>query len=380
MHAYRARLCLIQVSTEDRDWVVDPLKGLDLDPFFAILEDPKVEKIFHDAEFDVLLLRRSNDVRLKGLFDTKVVATALGETQFGLAALVEKHFDVVLDKSQQRSDWGKRPLDAKQIRYAADDTHYLHELSDILHGRLEESEDIVRHEVEAEFRRLEALAPKADDVDPDAWAKVKGAHRLEPLELRALRDLWRWRESQAERRDVPPFKVIGNAQLLGLSRSRPSDTRGLARVQGIGTRLIERHGATLLRLIRETKDKPGIQMPSAPKRTPQERRERSEDSEVLDRLKRWRKRVAEQRRTDASLVMHREVLERLARLRPRPTSVEELAATGDFEDWRLEAHAEDLLAILADFVEAKSSSANQGASASKRKRAAKSRAKKDKRP
>lgn len=349
MHAYRGRLCLIQVSAEGRDWVIDPLQRLDLDPFFAILEDPDVEKIFHDAEFDVLLLRRAHDVRLRGLFDTKVVATAVGVAQYGLAALVEEHFGVSLDKSQQRSDWGRRPLDPKQVRYAAEDTRYLHELRDILDARLELRPEIVRLEVAAEFRRLERLVPKDDEADPEGWAKLKGAHRLQPVELVALRELWRWREREAAKRDVPPFKVIGNTQLLALASSRPSDVAGMQRIHGVSARLVEKYGSKMLKLLDEAREQPGIERPAGPTRTSTQRREDSEDADVLERLKRWRKRASEERGTDPSLVMHREVLERLSRLRPRPTTLEELEATGDFEDWRLEANGPAILdALVAD--------------------------------
>lgn len=346
MHAYRPELCLIQVSGGASDWVLDPLAGFDFDPFLAILEDPSVQKIFHDAEFDVLLLGRSHDVRLRGLFDTKVVATAIGEKSFGLAALVEKHFGVALDKSQQRSDWGKRPLADKQLRYAADDTHYLHELRDALEQELEAQQEITRLEVDAEFRRLERLRPRPDESSPDDWVKVKGVHRLQAIEMRVFRELWRWREGLAKKRNVPPFKIVGNAQLLGLARSRPRDMPGVERVQGMRGRLAERHGSALIRIVEANADQPGITRPQAPKRSQAERRRDVADAELLDQLKRWRKRVSEARATDPSLVMHREVLERLSRCHPRPSSREDLLATGDFEEWRLDAHADDLLAIV----------------------------------
>ncbi|MCB9917567.1 MAG: ribonuclease D [Planctomycetes bacterium] len=347
MHAYRARLCLIQCSDATCDWILDPLAGFDLDPFFAILEDPDVEKIFHDAEFDILLLSREHDVRLRGLFDTKVAASALGEQQFGLASLVHRRFGANLDKTQQRSDWGKRPLDESQVRYAAEDTHYLLELASQLEAELDDADALRWELVRAEFRRLERLRSKEEPKDPDAWLRVKGTNLLGPKELIVLRELWRWRESVAEKRDLPPFKVLGNAQLLAIARARPTDLEGLGRIDGVAGRPLERYGSIWLRILESLRDHPGLSRPVEPERSTAQRREAREDGEVFERLKRWRKRVADTTRTDASLVLHREVLERVSKLRPRPSTRAELEATGDFEDWRLDAYAEGLLAAIA---------------------------------
>lgn len=359
MHAYRARLCLIQCSTRHGDWVLDPLAPIDFDPFFAVLEDERVTKVFHDAEFDVLLLNGEHDVRLRGLFDTKVVATALGETQYGLASLVERRFGAKLDKSQQRSDWGKRPLEEVQIRYAADDTRYLLDLADELEGRLDASDELRQREVRAEFRRLEGLVAKKEARDPDDWARLKGAHLLEAKERVILREFWRWREAVAEKRNQPPFKILGNAQLLAIARSRPVDVAALARIEGVGGRLLERYASTWLGILTALRDHPGIAKPTEPQRSAEQRKIDREDVEALERLKRWRKAVADERRTDPSLVMHREVLERLSRVRPRPTSREELEVLGDFEAWRLNAYSEALLGVLAGIEGAKPRAASK---------------------
>ncbi|MCA8969363.1 MAG: ribonuclease D [Planctomycetes bacterium] len=374
MHAYRARLCLIQCSDATRDWILDPLAGFDLDPFFAILEDPDIEKIFHDAEFDILLLSREHDVRLRGLFDTKVAASALGEEQFGLASLVHRRFGAKLDKTQQRSDWGKRPLDESQVRYAAEDTHYLLELASQLVEELDDADAIRWELARAEFRRLKRLRSKEEPKNPDAWLRIKGSNLLAPKELVVLRELWRWRESVAEKRDLPPFKVLGNAQLLAITRARPTDLEGLARIDGVAGRPLERYGAIWVRILESLRDHPGLNRPVEPERSSAERREGREDGEVFERLKRWRKRVADTTRIDASLVLHREVLERVSKLRPRPSTRAELEATGDFEEWRLDAFAEGLLAAIAGQG---SGAGDRGSSDRGRRKPANSRAKKN---
>ena len=128
-YSYRNKVCLIQVTIGDRDYLVDPLADIDITGFGKVFADPGVVKIFHDSEYDVLILRRDFGFTFKNLFDTRVAAAVLGSAAPGLASVLDQHFGVSLDKSMQRSDWAKRPLTPKQIAYARLDTHYLQALA-----------------------------------------------------------------------------------------------------------------------------------------------------------------------------------------------------------------------------------------------------------
>ncbi|MBK7875230.1 MAG: ribonuclease D [Planctomycetes bacterium] len=123
--SYREKVCLIQITAEDRDYLVDPLAGFDLAPLGALLSDPRKVKVFHDAEYDVLLLKRCLGFRFQNLFDTRVAAATLGSKTPGLASVLQQRFGIELDKSMQRSNWGERPLSERQIRYARLDTRFL---------------------------------------------------------------------------------------------------------------------------------------------------------------------------------------------------------------------------------------------------------------
>jgi len=157
LFAYRERLCLIQMSTPQYDCIVDPLAIDDLDPLVPVFADPGILKVFHDAEFDVLMLKRTHAFEVSGIFDTKVAVTSLGYATIGLAPLLKTFYGVTLDKKLQRSDWGKRPLTEEQLDYASKDTYYLLRLAEKLRKELHQKGGLNSLEVAAECRRLERL-------------------------------------------------------------------------------------------------------------------------------------------------------------------------------------------------------------------------------
>ena len=118
-YAYTDKLCLVQVTAGEIDYIVDPIAlGEDLKAFNDILADPAFIKIFHAAEFDLMLLKKDLGVEMKGLFDTQVAMTLLQHEKTGLAALIDAYYGIKLSKKEQRSNWGKRPLSEAQLAYA----------------------------------------------------------------------------------------------------------------------------------------------------------------------------------------------------------------------------------------------------------------------
>ena len=136
---YTPRVCLIQISVpaEDDsttrsddtadvvDYLIDPLRSLDLSDLGKILADDTTEVILHAAENDILTLQRDLNFRIRQLFDTQLAARILGRQGVGLAKVLEEEFDVLSDKRMQRTNWGQRPLSPQQLTYAQIDTHYL---------------------------------------------------------------------------------------------------------------------------------------------------------------------------------------------------------------------------------------------------------------
>src|SRR5690606_21171932 len=136
-HRYRDTICLLQVSTRERTWVVDVLELEDLEPLRAPLIEKGTEIVFHDADYDLRLLHRDFGLEVRGLFDTKIAAELLGEPGLGLASLLERHVGLTIPKKYQRADWARRPLPPDMLEYAAEDTRHLPQLRDALREALE---------------------------------------------------------------------------------------------------------------------------------------------------------------------------------------------------------------------------------------------------
>ena len=213
LHSYTEKVCLIQLSVGGRDYVVDPLSELD----FSALMEALAEKplIAHGGDYDLRMLRAWQGFRPRGaVFDTMIAAQLLGIEQIGLAALVERFLDVAMTKDSQKSDWSRRPLSEKQLRYAANDTRHLEGLAECLHGELVERGRVEWHR-ESCAAMVEATGRDRSRDSREAW-RIKGAGRLTPRQLAFLRESWGWREERARRADRPTFKVLGNRQLLEL--------------------------------------------------------------------------------------------------------------------------------------------------------------------
>jgi ribonuclease D len=175
-HRYLDRVYLLQVSSRGETAVVDPLATGGLEPIGALLADPAIEVVFHDADYDLRLLHREYGFTPRNLFDTRIAAQLLNEPGIGLAALLEKYLAVRLDKRFQRADWSARPLSPEMLSYAASDTHYLLQLRDILRDRLIERSRLAW--AQEEFALLEEIRPADPEQGEPGWLRLKGAKAL----------------------------------------------------------------------------------------------------------------------------------------------------------------------------------------------------------
>ena len=233
LHHYRERLCLLQMSFGDRDLVVDPLAGVDLAVLAPVLADGSIPKILHGADFDIRLLDREHGLVIEGLFDTMVAARLAGHAAVGLGALLESRFGVRLDKRLQRADWSVRPLSPAMREYAVLDTRWLEQLAA---GLAEELERLGRTAWARETcGRLEAVRWEEPPADR-GWTRIKGSGGLDRRGLAILRELHALRDGLARDEDVPPFRVLGNAAMVEIARSRPERPERLRAVDGLGPR------------------------------------------------------------------------------------------------------------------------------------------------
>jgi ribonuclease D len=333
LHAYRERVCLIQFSTPAADYIVDPIALPGLSPLAPVFANPGQQKVFHAAEYDLICLRRDYRFEFTNIFDTMSAGRTLGWPQVGLAAILDTHFGVTMNKKYQRADWKRRPLTPEQLDYARLDTHYLVALRDRQLEALTQS----GHWPEAheEFERMARSRGEPDNAGPDptTFWRVKGARDLTPAQAGILQALFAYREQQAKRMDRPPFKVMGEATLLELARRAPrhaEDLQGLPEAQ--------RHAHGVLHATQQ-----GLHAPA--QRAPQADHESDDVRDRYDRLHTWRKNRARVRGVESDVILPRTALWDLARRLPRTHA--ELASITDFGPWRRERYGEEILALLA---------------------------------
>lgn len=344
--SYHQKVCLVQITGAERDWIIDPLADLDLTLLGPMLADPTRTKVFHDAEFDITILRRGYDFRVRGLFDTRVAAAVLGSTNPGLANVLEDRFGVKLDKSMQRSDWSRRPLSDKQLDYARMDTHFLPRLHEQMH---QECEERGRLEIVAsECDRLEALEPTTAEVQPNDFVRVKGARDVDPAGRPVLRELFLLRDRVARQADRPPFRVLSNATMVEVARRRPNNVRGLTAIKGFTPRVAQKIGAQVLEAIAKGLDEgPMKRLPQAPRREGAYEMDEA-TQELHERLKRWRKDAAADLGIESAYLLNRHVMARLAL--SRPTTEDELAGVEGIQPWQLRDYTSPLLELVQRFL------------------------------
>jgi ribonuclease D len=336
LYRYHYRVCVVQISTVDTDYLLDPLRLRDIAPLGAILADPKIQKVFHAAENDILMLKRDFDFSFANVFDTMLAARILGWRQVSLAALLLQHFGVELDKHTQLTDWSQRPLTPAQLSYARLDSRYLLPLRDRLIEALREKKRW--REAQDAFEGLPKIQYVDKPFDPDGFWRMKGARDLSSQELAVLRELWLWRDDQARLLDRPPFKVLGDDTLVQIARSQPEHPFELP----ISPRQIDHHGVGLLQAVARGMAAP----PPAPPARVHNGNGRP-DPQVqarFDRLRAWRAQRAAEREVDADIVMNNDALMSIARAAPR--SIDALANLGVLGAWKLQEYGAELLRVL----------------------------------
>ena len=338
-HRYSDAVCLVQLSTPAVTAVVDALGVPDLAPLGALLRDPAVESVFHDADYDLRLLDRDHRLGVARLFDTRIAAQLLGEPGIGLAALLEKYQGVTLDKKFQRADWSRRPLEPGMLEYAAADTHHLLALRDQLEGRLREAGRMGWAEEEFVIAARVRWEEKPAD---EAYLKVKGARLLKPRALAVLRELYDWRDATAKRLDRATFRVMNPDVLLALAELQPRDLGALRGLRGLSPDQVERRGKELLAAVERALALPDAELPRF-ERTKRPPPDPAFDAR-LERLKQARNAAAERLALQPGVLCPNGTLEAIARREPK--DIAELREIAELRRWQVEVLGVELLAAL----------------------------------
>ena len=222
-------LCLIQMAAPGVTALIDPLSpGIDLKPFFALMANEAVTKVFHAARQDIEIVFHLGGLIPHPVFDTQVAAMVCG---FGDSVsydqLVQKITGAQLDKSSRFTDWRHRPLSEKQLVYALADVTHLIEV--YKHLKVDLERENRAHWLNEEMEVL--TSRETYDPQPeDAWKRLKMRLR-KPQELAVVQAVSTWRELEARERNVPRGRVLKDDAIYEIAQQQPRDTAALARLR-----------------------------------------------------------------------------------------------------------------------------------------------------
>jgi len=326
---YYPELCLVQVATDEVVACVDPLALPSLQPLLEVLLDPKTLKVLHAARQDLEIFYNLTGAVPAPVFDTQVVARFLGHPdQSGYGAVVQSILGISLDKSHARTDWMRRPLPPAALEYAADDVRHLRHLYKKLDAEL-----VSRGRGGWAGPELKALTDeKLYKPDPEnAWQRIRGILRMKPKAAALAKPLAAWRERTAIAENRPRQWILKDETLMDLAKQQPADLASLAAVRGVGDSLAKRHGAELLKILKQ-----GGDAPSERERVPAALSTRQDA--LVDALTAIVRLKAAGGQVSAASLANRSELERLVR------GERELEI---LKDWRLDMAGQALLDFMA---------------------------------
>ena len=337
LHHYFEKVCLLQIATDSASYIIDPLAIKDLSSLHPVFSNSHIRKVFHGADFDVRSLYRDFRIGVENLFDTQLACKFLGFRETGLESVLRNRFQVDLNKKFQRADWSQRPLSPELLEYAAMDGRYLIPLSRMLGKELEEKGRLSWVEEECRFLSKVRFTPPSHEP---LYLRVKGASRLDPRSLAVLEALLKFREAQARKSDLPPFKVLGNESLLELATQKPLFLEELDTGKILSRKQIDRHGAHLLREIHRAMAIPDENLPAYP-------REKRPDLPSAARkrekaLKTWRDLRAKNLGIEPGILLNNVLIRDLALKDPQ--SMRELEGIPGLKKWRQEHFGAEILA------------------------------------
>jgi ribonuclease D len=337
LYAYQERVCLIQFSTPQEDFLVDPLALGDLSPLEPLFADPQIEKVFHAAEYDLITLKRDFKFDFINLFDTMVAARILGWEEIGLGSILKVEFDVGLNKRYQRANWGKRPIPPEMMDYARLDTHYLIPLRYRMKSELKSTGRWPL--AEEDFARLRHVNGRDPHDVPEPCWRVRGAYDLTPQQAAVLLKLCYYRTEVAKKINRPVFKVIGDKSLMKIAEACPRTEATLQEISALSQKQYQRHAQGLVKAVNE-----GLAAkPAYPPRSPRP------DDEFLARvdvLRSWRKSIGKEMQVKSDVILPRDVMNMIAAR--DPADEQDLADIMAEVPWRLERFGDQIMAELAE--------------------------------
>lgn len=339
MFHYQERVCLVQISTRTQNILIDPLAVKDVSPLTPVFADSRVRKVFHGADYDIRSLYRDFGIEVHSLFDTEIAARFLRFRETGLASLLRHMFGLIIEKKYQKRDWSQRPLPSPMCVYAAQDSCHLLTLSRLFEKKLRTKGLLFC--VEEECEALSKVRPAPREESP-LFLKFKGAGKLDSRSLAVLEALLRFRDDVARRRDLPPFKIVGNLPLLEMAQKKPVTPNKLIALRGLSPKQVKSLGQPLLERIREALNLPEGALPTYPRKP-----RPVYDHEVTTRVKalrEWREHRASSLGIDSALTLSNAQIRALALENPdHPHALEQMT---EIKNWQKHLFGPEICALL----------------------------------
>ena len=339
MFHYQEKVCLVQMSSNERTFLIDPLALKDLSPLAPVFADPDVRKVFHGADYDIRSLYRDFGIEVRSLFDTQIAARFLGFRETSLASLLKDLSGLVIEKKYQKKDWSQRPLPSAMCIYAARDACHLMELSKVFEERLRAKGLLFCVEEECEVLSKVRSAPREETP---FFLRFKGAGNLDSRSLGVLEALLQFRDELARKQDRPPFKILGNIPLMEMAQKKPVNESELKSVGRLSARQIKSLGSPLLQRISQALSLPEEALPSYP------RKPRSAyDPKVARRiraLKEWRVQRSKSLGVDSALTLSNAQIRSLVDTPPQDLG--DLQRIGELRNWQKRLFGSEICRLL----------------------------------
>jgi ribonuclease D len=340
LYHYYEKVCLIQISSDSKTFILDPLKLKGIKHLAPLMADASVEKVFHAASYDFFSLRRDYGFSIRNIFDTHIAAQLLGYEFLGLSALMEDLLSIHHSKRRQRDDWSRRPLKPEQLQYAAMDTHHLLRLRDMLETELKQKKRLSWATEEFEASVTVERPPK--EFNPEGYRRIKGSRDLPARQQTILRALYILRDQMARELNVPPFKVLNNPVLIDLAQKPPLDPKEMATRSGISYRVSKKYARKIVETIDQAQRQDPFQT-QAPARSNWKAPSR-ETKVRMGALKRWRKTKSKELNLHVGVVFPANLLEYLAET--PPSDLEGLQNLAGMRRWRVQEFGKDIIELL----------------------------------
>jgi len=340
MFSFREKICLLQIASRRRIVVIDTVKTRHLSVLTPVFTNPGIQKIFHGADFDIRSLYRDFGIEVNGLFDTELASRFLGFNETGLDAVLKNKFGIEMDKRFRKKDWSRRPLPPEMIEYAANDVAYLLPLAAALKRELKTAGRLswVHEECEA-LSKVRTVPPSGKEP---LFIKFRGAGRLDPNTLAVLEALLQFRIAMAEKKDVPPFKIMSNSAMIKLAKVKPGSLSKIKSSNILSKKQIDMYGRKVAETVNRAARLPESELPRYPRR-----RAPVLPSSVHKRikaLKEWRSDVAARLALDPGLFLNKTMLTAIAS--QRPGDMDELENISGLKKWQRRQFGEELIKVL----------------------------------